>query len=314
MARPLRIEYPGAFYHVTSRGNEKKDVFKSRRDREKFLAYLESATERYGAVIHAYCLMDNHYHLMVETPAGNLSQIMQHINGAYTTYYNIKRKRAGHLFQGRFKAILVEADEYAAELTRYIHLNPVRAGIVERPELYPWSSYRYYIGQSLSPAWLRTDFVLGSFAKKTAGAWRKYREFAEDLIGKDYESPLLKTYGSSILGSVDFVNEIAATHLEGKEDINIPALSQFTTRPSPDFIQDKVKAVFVDNEKLARQASIYLCHKCSGMKLRELGERFDVRDTGITESSRRFAKKLVTDRKLLKQIETIRANLETCRM
>ena len=138
MARPLRITYPGAFYHITSRGNERKNIFKSQRDREQFLIYLESATERYGAKIHVYCLMSNHYHLLLETPLANLSQIMRHINGAYTTYFNIKRERAGHLFQGRYKAILVEMDEYAQELSRYIHLNPVRAGIAEMPEQYPW--------------------------------------------------------------------------------------------------------------------------------------------------------------------------------
>ncbi len=138
MARPLRITYPGAFYHITSRGNERKNIFKSQRDREQFLRYLESATERYGAKIHVYCLMSNHYHLLLETPLANLSQIMRHINGAYTTYFNIKRERAGHLFQGRYKAILVEMDEYAQELSRYIHLNPVRAGIAEMPEQYPW--------------------------------------------------------------------------------------------------------------------------------------------------------------------------------
>ena len=103
MARPLRIEFAGAFYHVTSRGDEKRDIYKSSRDRERFLEYLASAMERYGAVIHAYCLMTSHYHLLIETPLGNLSQIMQHINGAYTTYFNVKRKRAGHLFQGRYR-------------------------------------------------------------------------------------------------------------------------------------------------------------------------------------------------------------------
>ena len=133
MARPLRILYPGAFYHITSRGNEQKALFKSNKDREKFIEYLESATERYDAVIHAYCLMDNHYHILLETPSGNLSKIMAHINGAYTNYFNAKRERSGHLFQGRYKAILVEADEYAKELSRYIHLNPVRANIVEHP-------------------------------------------------------------------------------------------------------------------------------------------------------------------------------------
>ena len=128
MARPLRIEYPGALYHVTSRGNEQKDIFKSQRDREKFLSYVESAVVRYGAVVHTWCLMSNHYHLLLETPSGNLSQIMRHINVAYTTYFNVKRKRAGHLFQWRYKAILVEADAYVLELSRYMHLNPVRAG------------------------------------------------------------------------------------------------------------------------------------------------------------------------------------------
>ena len=117
MARQLRINYPGAFYHVTSRGNERKAVFKSKRDREKFLEYLETATLRYDAVVHVYCLMDNHYHLLLKTPSGNLPQIMRHINGAYTTYFNVKRGRSGHLFQGRYKAILVDADEYAKELS-----------------------------------------------------------------------------------------------------------------------------------------------------------------------------------------------------
>jgi REP element-mobilizing transposase RayT len=133
MARPFRIEYSGAFYHISSRSNERKAVFKSERDREKFLLYFGSATERYSAIIHAYCLMDNHYHLLMETSAGNLSQIMHHINGACTTYFNAKRVRSGHLFQGRYKAILTEADEYAKELSRYIHLNPVQAGMCANP-------------------------------------------------------------------------------------------------------------------------------------------------------------------------------------
>jgi len=118
MARPLRIEYPGAFYHITARGNERKHIFKSSKDREKFLSCLASAAERYQAVIHVYCLMTNHYHLLIETPSGNLSQIMRHMNGAYATYFNTKRRRGGHLLQGRYKAILVEAGEYAEELSR----------------------------------------------------------------------------------------------------------------------------------------------------------------------------------------------------
>ena len=126
MARSLRIEYPGAYYHITSRGNERKAIFKNKGDRKSFLLYLKSAYLRYGAIVHVFCLMNNHYHLLLETPKGNLSQIMQHINGAYTTYFNVNHKRAGHLFQGRYKAILVDSDAYAGELSRYMHLNPVR--------------------------------------------------------------------------------------------------------------------------------------------------------------------------------------------
>ncbi|MGA2151441.1 MAG: transposase, partial [Geobacteraceae bacterium] len=177
MGRPLRITYAGAHYHVTSRGSEQKDIFKSRRDREKFLSYLESSVTRYGAAIHAYCLMTNHYHLLLETPVGNLPEIMRHINGAYTNYYNTKRKRSGHLFQGRYKAILIEADEYLMELSRYIHLNPVRCGIVEKPEAHPWSSYNDYIGARPAPGWLRMDMLSAHF-----GDCKKHRQFVEFRI------------------------------------------------------------------------------------------------------------------------------------
>ena len=231
MARQLRIEYPGAFYHVASRGNEQKDVFKSQKDREKFLDYLASATERYGAVLHAYCLMSNHYHLLLETPDGNLAQIMRHINGAYTTYFNIKRKRAGHLFQGRYKAILVEFDEYAMELTRYIHLNPVRAGMVTLPEEYRWSSYPSYIGLSPVPDWLRLEAILAHFGKNAASANQRYRSFVEDLLGREYESPLKGTFGTAVLGTESFVAMITETQIASKgADRTVPALRAFESR------------------------------------------------------------------------------------
>jgi putative transposase len=241
MARPLRIEYPDAFYHVTARGNEKKDIFKSQKDREKFFSYLESATTRYGAVIHVYCLMSNHYHLLLETPRGNLSQIMQYINSSYTTYYNVKRKRSGHLLQGRYKAILVDSDAYATELSRYIHLNPVRVGIVQVPADYPWMSYRYYIGDE-APVWLKTGFILGFFGKEIQQARIKYRDFVHEMISKEYTSPLLATVASTILGSPEFVNEIQERHLSAKKaDRDLPALRELTSRPSLDEIVKAVK-------------------------------------------------------------------------
>jgi len=311
MARPLRIEYPGAFYHVTSRGNEQKDVFKSQKDREKFLDYLASATERYGAVLHAYCLMTNHYHLLLETPDGNLSQIMRHINGAYTTYFNVKRKRAGHLFQGRYKAILVEFDEYAMELTRYIHLNPVRAGMVALPEEYLWSSYRNYIGLSSVPDWLRLNEIFAYFGTDAVSAKSRYRAFVEDLLGAEYESPLKETFGSAVLGTESFVAMIAETQIAAKgEDRTVPGLQAFASRPEPKAILRAVSSVMGEDEKLARQVGMYLCHRHSGKKLKEIGALFGVKETAIAEARRLLSRKLKEDRHLAKTVETIRRELK----
>ena len=286
MARPLRIEYPGAFYHVTSRGNEQKDVFKSRKDREQFLSYLASATERYGAVVHVYCLMSNHYHLLLETPAGNLAQIMRHINGAYTTYYNVKRKRAGHLFQGRYKAILVEADSYAAELSRYIHLNPVRVGMVARAEDYEWSSYRQYIGLTTSPAWLKTNFILGYFGGTDAE--RAYQQFVSDALGQERESPMQKVVAATILGSPAFVRAISRQHLaERQPDRHVPAVKRLN-RPTLDGIIAAIEREMGTDDRLTRNVNIYFCHRYSGARLREIGERFGLSDAAVSQASRMF--------------------------
>jgi len=314
MSRPLRIEYPGAYYHITSRGNEKKDIFNSQRDREKFLEYLESATLRYGAVIHAYCLMSNHYHLLMETPNGNLSPIMQHINGAYTTYFNIKNNRAGHLFQGRFKAFLVEADSYLLELSRYIHLNPVRAKIVDRPEQYAWSSHRCYTGLSNPPEWLNTDFILAAIAGETADKHKEYRLFVESRVGEDYESPLTGAIGASILGGEAFAEKIISAHLNGREDKNVPALRQLAGHPTPEEIIRETSAEIAANEKMAKRTSIYLCRQLSGMRLADIGARFNMRDTAISETIRRFTRELNRDDQVQERVNKIGQRLKTCRM
>ena len=313
MARPLRIAYPGAYYHVTSRGNEQKDVFKSRRDREKFLEYLASATERYGAAIHAYCLMSNHYHLLLETPEGNLSQIMRHINGAYTIYFNVKRKRAGHLFQGRFKAILVEADEYALELSRYIHLNPVRVGMAKNPGDYPWSSFQGYIGKGKVPDWLKTDFILGYFGKNKLDAGKKYSVFVEELIGTEYDSPLLDAIGTAVLGSPEFVELVMEAHV-GKRELSrdLPALRQLTIRPTLEAIITALDTVFQSDKKLARQAGMYLCRRYSGKLIREVANLFNVSESAITEAARTFPLKMETNKELLEKIERVKAMLNIC--
>ena len=306
MARPLRITYPGAFYHVTSRGNERKDVFKSKRDRERFLEYLESATQRYDAVIHAYCLMDNHYHLLLETPSGNLPQIMRHINGAYTTYFNVKRKRSGHLFQGRYKAILVDIDEYAKELSRYIHLNPIRAKMVATPEEYDWSSYKYYIGKQKPAEWLYRDFILGYFGKKVSIAQKEYQKFVSTLVNRKYDSPLDEVVSSTLLGSPDFIAFIKDKFLSGKEpDKELPALKELVQKVSMQEIFDEVDSVFTKEKAFARNVKMYLCQRYLREKLKDIGLHFGIGESGVSQASRRVAQKIDKDKSLKRKIDKI---------
>src|SRR5690242_1305208 len=147
MARQARIEYPGALYHVISRGIERRDLFRDDRDRERYLSILERSVERFRFRLYAYCLMGNHIHLALETGKIPLSRVMRSINTSYAGYFNVRHKRSGYLFQGRYKAFLVDKDEYLLSLIRYIHLNPVRAGIADRPEAYEWSSHRAFLGK-----------------------------------------------------------------------------------------------------------------------------------------------------------------------
>jgi REP-associated tyrosine transposase len=315
MARPLRITFSGAFYHITSRGNERKAVFKSNRDREKFLEYLESATERYNAVIHAFCLMDNHYHLLLETPSGNLPQIMRHINGAYTTYFNVKRARNGHLFQGRYKAILVEKDAYAKELSRYIHLNPVRAKMVEKLEQHPWSSYNYYVGRKDTPEWLNRSFILSYFGDTLPAAQKGYRDFVLSLIDCEYQNPLDDVFGSVLLGSEDFIKFIRDRFLHGKEpNRNLPAIGQILTNVSMKTIIGIVETAFGDDPSLAKNATIYLCRKHTGEKLKTIGTIFGVSDAAVSQVCKRFKHRIGKDLKLKKAIDNIDKKLRVLKV
>jgi len=312
MARPLRIEYPGAFYHVTSRGNERKAVFKSKADREKFLDYLKSATQRYGASFHAWQLMGNHYHLLLETPEGNLSQIMRHINGAYTAYFNAKRSRSGHLFQGRYKAILVEADSYLLELSRYIHLNPVRARMVSKPEDYPWSSYPCYIGLKEPPQWLRRDFILSYFSG-ISGSRAEYKLFVEEKIDKDYPSPLDKTVASTILGGEGFVAGMVDEFLSKKEkNREMPAIKELRLKPDFQLLADAAGKAFKNDERTARQAAIYLNHRHSGAKLKQIGIFFGISESGVTQASRRFQNRIEVEMGLNEVVQKLTYELGLC--
>ncbi len=208
MSRPLRIEYPGAVYHITSRGNRREDIFLSDKDRETFLGVLAEAVNRFRWLVHAYCLMKNHYHLLVETPNANLSRGMRHLNGVYTQRFNRLNGREGHVFQGRYKAILVEKESHLLELCRYVALNPVRAGVAPDEADWRWSSYRAAIGAANPPNWLTTDWLLEQFSHDRAEAVRGYKQFVAE--GRDADSPWKEENGMRVLGSNSFKNEIQA--------------------------------------------------------------------------------------------------------
>jgi len=183
MARPLRIEYPGAVYHVTSRGNERKAIFRTNADREAFLAFLGKTVNRFGWSLIAWVLMTNHFHLVIQTPEPNLSRGMHWLNGSYAGWFNHGHKRWGHLFGGRFKAFIIEKDAYFAEVLRYVVLNPVRAKMVEGPEKYRWSSYRATAGLEAPPEWLDTSAALSPFGGVSEAGSANYRTFVAEKMG-----------------------------------------------------------------------------------------------------------------------------------
>ncbi len=183
MARPLRIELAGGLYHVTSRGDRREDIYLTDEDRRAWINIFAAACKRFNWICHAYCLMNNHYHIVVETVDGNLSKGMRHLNGVYTQWFNRHHGRIGHVFQGRYKSILVEKEHYLLELARYVVLNPVRARIVEDVRDWPWSSFPAMIGEATRPTWLARDWLLGRFGQQRDIAIGGYIDFVRAGVG-----------------------------------------------------------------------------------------------------------------------------------
>ncbi len=240
MARPLRIEYAEAVYHVTSRGNARRSIFKDDKDRGMLLNILEEVNDRYHWLCHAYCLMNNHYHLVIETPDGNLSKGMRHLNGVYTMRFNRHHGSVGHVFQGRYKAILVQKESHLLEVCRYVVLNPVGAKVVEVPERWRWSSYRATARMEKAHPCLTTDWVLGQFGTKKRIAEKKYRTFVKDGIGGHRIWEDVK--GQSILGERNFVDNLIDFVRGYEEVIEIPKGQRYVTRPS-------LEEIFKDAER-----------------------------------------------------------------
>ncbi len=311
MTRPLRIEYEGAFYHVTSRGNEGRSIFFSKTDYHKFLDYLEAAQERYHCLIHAYVLMTNHFHLLIETPLPNLNQVMHYLNGSYTNFVNLKNGHRGHLLQGRYKAILVDRDNYLLELSRYLHLNPVRAGIVKMPEDYRYSSYRTYISKNSRNIICR-DLVLKMISVNQENAINLYKKFVEKGIDIRAESPLKNIYGGVILGDQEFVRTtLCKLEAEVTQKKGISHGREFKKQADVKEIIDSVSAllevspneIFGNRNKLVRGIAIYLIKRYTGWTNKQIGERLgNISDFAVAKIYQRFLEKMEKEEILRKKV------------
>lgn len=287
MARQLRIEYPGAVYHVTSRGNGRSAIYFDDDDRDHFLNILHLVNKRYGWLCHAYCLMGNHYHLMIETPGGNLSKGMRHLNGVYTQWYNRRHGLVGHLFQGRFKAILVEKDSYLLQLCRYIVQNPVAAHLVSTVEEWPWSSYRATAGISCVPQVLTVDWILQQFAEQKEEAQARYRNFVNKGLAD--VSPWSSLAGRIFLGSDDFVKQMDSRLEDVKDVMEIPKVERFAGRPSLD-------RLLLDSQPASNQRrcnKIYAACKDHGYTQKEIADFLGVHYATVSRVIKRMERNLL---------------------
>ncbi len=263
MARPLRLEFAGALYHVTSRGDRQEDIYDDDDDRQVFLSVMASVCESCNWICHAYCLMSNHYHLLVETPDANLSRGMRQLNGVYTQTFNRRHGRVGHVFQGRYKAILVDRENYLLELSRYIALNPVRAGMVASAKDWPWSSYRATIGQTKKPDYLNTEWLLAAFAKRKSVAIERYKEFV--AAGESQPSPWALLRNQIYLGSEPFVEKMKSL-IDGEKELSEVPSSQ--RRPLPKALSSYEAASKDRNDAIIKS------YRGGGYTLKEIGDYF----------------------------------------
>ncbi len=277
MARPLRIEFAGALYHITSRGDGGDDIYIDDNDRENFLAVLGHVCERFNWVCHSYCLMSNHYHLLIETPEGNLSQGMRQLNGVYTQRFNRNHERVGHVFQGRYKAILVHKDTYSLELSRYIVLNPVRAGMVRSAKYWPWSSYRATAGLSSVPGWLHVNWLLSGFATRKRKAIELYRTFVAQ--GRGQPSPWQQLKNQIYLGDEAFVDEMQC---KIAEDVSLEEIPSSQRRQVPKPLSDYVSS------SLGRNEAIYAAYNSGGYSMKEIADYFELHYSSVSKIVKNF--------------------------
>lgn len=284
MARPLRIEFADAVYHVTSRGNGRQKIFLNEQDNRKFLELFGKTVERFNWICHAYCLMVNHYHLMIETPDANLSKGMHHLNATFCQAHHKRHDTVGHLLQGRYKAIVVDRESYLLELARYVVLNPVRAGLVARPEDWPWSSYRTTAGLPVSmpdaAPFLLTAGILAQFGPDEITARRRYLDFVSSGIGLDSPWPQLQF--QLFLGKETFIDKLKDAIPEKTAVKEIPKLQRYANRPP-------LKEIFSSGRsKKKRDEAIVASHVTYGYEQKEIANFLGIHYTTVSHVIKRM--------------------------
>ena len=322
MARPLRIELPDGVYHVTSRGLERRAIVRDVRDRQQWVGLLDRVATRRGWRVLAWALMTNHFHLFLRTPHGDLSAGMHDLNAGYVGPFNRRHDRCGPLLQGRFKAILVERDYHYDELTRYVHLNPVRAGLVRQPDRYRWSSCRDYFRAGDVPPWLAVEEVLGQYGRTIRAARQAYRRFLLAGVASRPPSVLRDVVGSTLLGSSAFVDRMRRW-LEGRLPTrDVPAAHALRRDVSVDDVVSAVCGVFGvlpeslaqrgQHHNLARSVAVYLCRVHTRASAEAIGKHFGgVRGAAVWHMVHRVTQKRARDRRLRAQLSTIEKQLRT---
>ena len=320
MTRPLRINVPDGVYHVTSRGLERRAIVQSDGDRHRWVHLLGTVSQRRRWRVLAWVLLDNHFHLFVRTPDGDLSDGMHDLNSGYVSVFNRVYERHGPLFQGRFKGIFVEREHHYWELTRYVHLNPVRAGIVRHPQDYTWSSCPAYFDTRIAPAWLAWQEVLAEHGDQLEAARGSYLTFLEDGMRDAPTSPLKKVVASTVLGGKAFVERVKHRVSERLPDPEIPAARALRDAPQIEAIEAAVCQAFEVPPDLlhargahgndARAVAVYLCRKLTTISLSELGNRFGgVTPAAVSQTHTKMAQRLERNATLKEEADRIAATL-----
>jgi len=320
MARPLRVQYPGAVYHVTCRGNEKREIFKDDRDRQTFLNILFQSIKIYTIKLYCYILMGNHFHLLLETPLGNLGEFMRHFNITYTSYFNRRHKRVGHLYQGRYKSIVVEKDEYLSVLSRYIHLNPIRARQIRGKTVkekmkylmeYRWSSLPGYINKNKRDEDIRYEMVLSEYGKDNDRGRQAYRKRIQADIADGLEIND-KVIGQSVLGGEKFIKWIKGRFIKGEKDRECPPLRAIRRHGAKEKILEAIeKETGKTFEEIQgeggsiRQIAMDILYRMGGIKGIEIGRMFGIDYSTVSQGRKRLRQKIQKERKLGELVERI---------